>query len=249
MKPIILFATVILALGPAASVSAGYKVEPISRVFAPSGSEATQSFEVINDGDRRLAVTVSFATLERDLDYVESNHDADDEFLVYPPQIILAAGARQTVRVTWLGTPTPAHELGYRIIVQQVPIALLDRTAAPDVSAGKMQIHMTYRGTVLIRPPHAAPKITVDSATSVTRDGSTALALVLRNAGSAMGVVGSCAVQISQGSSGPVDVPASVTAALANTRILAGGTRRYYLVWPGAPSSGTVKASGRCVAL
>jgi fimbrial chaperone protein len=251
MKPIVFLATVALVLELGSSSSAAYKLVPISRVFAPSGSEATQSFEVINDGGERIALTISFATLERDQDYVESGHDADEQFLVYPPQMILPPGAHQTVRVTWLGAPMPARELGYRIIVQQVPIALLDPARAPDTSSGRMQIHLTYRGSLLIRPPHAAPSIAVDSAMSVNRNGSTVLALVLRNSGTALGVIGSCSVRMEPLAGAFVDVPASVTAALAGTRILAGGTRRYLLAWPAAPlpgSPGPVKASGRCAA-
>lgn len=245
MKSVMFLATALLVLVLHESSSAAYKLEPISRVFDPAGSGATRSFEVINNGRARIALTVSFATLERDQDYAESNHDADDEFLVYPPQFVLAAGAHQTVRVTWLGTPTPARELAYRIIVQQVPIALLDRTYAPDVSTGKMRINLTYRGTVFIRPPHATPSVTVDSATAVTRDGTTALALVLHNSGTAVGMVRSCTVRMATAGSA-IEVPASITTAVADTRILAGGTRRYFVAWPAGPSLGPLKASGRC---
>src|SRR3990167_3997979 len=100
----IVFAASLLILA-SARPSLAYKLEPISRVFAPSGSNATQSFEIINDGAERGAVTISVTTLERDEAYVEINRDAEDDFLIYPAQIVLSPGKRQTVRLTWLGDP------------------------------------------------------------------------------------------------------------------------------------------------
>src|SRR5687768_8848381 len=106
------------------------QLQPLSRVFVPSGSGATQSFEIINDGSERIAVEVSIASLSRDEDYAEINEAADDDFLVYPSQLVLPAGRRQTIRVTWLGDPRPTRELTYRIIVEQLPIELLDNPGA-----------------------------------------------------------------------------------------------------------------------
>src|SRR4051794_37884973 len=72
-----------------------YELKPISRVFASSGSNATQSFEVVNDTKERIALTVSFQTLARDEAYVETNRDADDDFLAYPSQMIVSPGGKQ----------------------------------------------------------------------------------------------------------------------------------------------------------
>ena len=103
MRSAIILVCAIIAV-QLAGQSAGwaYELKPISRVFAPSGSRATQAFEIANDGAERIALTISFSTLERDESYAETNRDAGDEFLAYPAQMILAPGGRQTVRVTWL---------------------------------------------------------------------------------------------------------------------------------------------------
>ncbi|MBA3463591.1 MAG: molecular chaperone [Deltaproteobacteria bacterium] len=145
--------------------SDAYRLEPISRVFAPTGSKATQSFEINNDGNERIALVVSVQTLERDDSYVETNRDAEDEFLIYPPQMVLSPGKRQTLRVTWLGDTNLAREKAYRIVVQQVPIEQLDPTAknttTPD---GRVRVLLNYRGTLFIRPLRAAPKISIEAA-------------------------------------------------------------------------------------
>lgn len=222
--------------------SAAYKLEPISRVFAPTGSNATQSFEIIHDGSERIALTVSVLTLERDEAYVETNRDAEDDFLVYPAQMIVAPGKRQTVRVTWLGTTKPARELAYRIVVQQVPIELLDSKAAPALD-GRVRVLLAYRGTLFIRPQHAKPSIAVEAVATPNHE----LALMLVNRGTAVGLVKSCAVTLAPATGPAIEIPAAALGVMRNHRVLAGGRRRYVLAWPAGLSAQPVKAIGRCV--
>lgn len=224
--------------------SHAYKLEPISRVFAPTGSNATQSFEIINDGAERIALTVSILTLERDETYAEHNRDAEDEFLVYPPQIVLSPGKRQTLRVTWLGDPRPTRELTYRLVVQQVPIELLDPKATPSPAlAGRVRVMLAYRGTLFIRPPKASPSIDVEARAASNH----ALVLTLVNRGTSVGLVKSCAVILHGENGAKLELPASALGVMRNHRVLASGRRRYVLPWPAGLSPQPLKAVGRCV--
>jgi fimbrial chaperone protein len=226
-----------------ARTSAAYQLAPISQVFAPTGANATQSFELVNNGTTRVALKVSFATLERNADYVESNHDAAADFLAYPAQVVLAPGKRQTVRVTWLGTQTPAHELTYRIDVTEVAIETLDRNAKPDAPTGELRVFIDYHGTIFIRPAKATPTIAVDTAEIIVAKGHPdLLAITLANTGSAVGLVKSCTVQITAGGGVFMLSPP----ALRNTRVLAGSKRRYLVPPPARLPSGSVLTSGRC---
>jgi fimbrial chaperone protein len=242
MKPglaLLAVAITLLAVTPAAA----YQLQPISRVFAPSGSKSMQTFELVNDGTTRIALSISFETLVRDENYRETNVDAEDEFLAYPAQVILAPGARQTVRVTWLGTPNPMRELAYRIVVAQVPLERLDRSAKPDVApTGQMRITMTYRGTLFIRPAKAAPRISLHG---VKRASATALAITLANTGTAVALIKHCEISVAGGGRELV-LPAASLVSLHNTRVLAGGKRRYVIASPVALGVGPVIATGRC---
>jgi fimbrial chaperone protein len=240
---LIIVAAVFVQLVDAGDADA-YKLEPISRVFAPSGSNSSQSFELTNSSSERVAVMISFATLELDADHKESNRPADDDFLVYPAQILLPPNGRQTVRVTWLGSPTPASELAYRIIAQQVPIELLDKTARPTPT-GQLKVLVTYRGSLYIRPAAAAPRIVADSATVVEDAGRARLVVTLRNAGSAVGLLKSCSLRV-QTASAAFDVPVANMSEMTNSRILARHVRRYRLPWPATLPAGALKVSGTC---
>jgi fimbrial chaperone protein len=250
MRSAIILVCAIIAV-QLAGQSAGwaYELKPISRVFAPSGSRATQAFEIANDGAERIALTISFSTLERDESYAETNRDAGDEFLAYPAQMILAPGGRQTVRVTWLGAPDPARELVYRIIVAQVPIEQLGGEPLADAPQGRVRVMLSYRGTLFIRPAKAAPDIAPQGAAPVIEaGGKRALAIVLANAGTAVGLVKSCAISIAPATGGAAfALSPNEVAALHNTRVLGGSRRRYVVPWQVGLPVGPMKATGRCV--
>ena len=242
MKPVLFLLALAVTLLDAAPAAA-YRLEPISRVFAPSGSKSMQTFELVNDGSAKIALSISFETLARDEAYRETNRDAEDEFLAYPAQLILAPGARQTVRVTWLGAPNPARELAYRIVVVQVPLERLDRTAKPEVAPnGQLRITMSYRGTLFIRPAKAAPQLTLHG---VKRESPTGLAITLANTGTAVALVKHCELRVSAGGR-EVVLPAASVSSLHNTRVLAGGKRRYVIATPAGLGAGPVTATGRC---
>jgi fimbrial chaperone protein len=231
------------------TTAAAYQLVPISRVFAPNGSQATQSFELVNSGRERVALVISFETLARDESYVEHNVEADDDFLAYPSQVILGPGARQTVRVSWLGAPSPTSELAYRIVVTQVPIETLDRAAVPDaVAAGKIRVLLNYRGTIFIRPAKAAPSVSVESAiVAIDKAHGKLLAITLANSGTAHGRVRGCSLRAVPATGGPeVLLSAAVLEPLRNTRVLARSKRRYLVAWPNDLAVGPVKVSGRC---
>lgn len=230
-----------------AGAADAYKLDPISRVFAPSGSSSSQTFELTNPSSERVAVLISFTTLQLDADHVESNRPADDDFLVYPAQILLPPNGRQTVRVTWLGSPTPSSELAYRIIAQQVPIEVLDKTA-PPTPLGQLKVLVTYRGSLYIRPAKAAPRIVLDSATVAREGGNDGLVVTLRNTGTAVGLIKSCTVRV-QTRTAVFDVPAAQMSAISNSRILARHVRRYRLPWPASLQAGALKVSGSCTSI
>lgn len=224
-----------------------YRMTPISRVFAPAGSNATQTFELDNNETDRIALTVSVQTLARDELYNETNQDADDEFLIYPPQIILSPGKRQTVRVTWLGDPKLAREQTYRLVVKQVPIEVLEaKSGATAPVDGRVRVLLSYRGTLFIRPPKAAPQISLAAVTTYSHDSGTTLALTLINDGTAVGLVKHCELTLVSARGPLIMVPAASLAVLQNNRVLAGGRRRYSVALPAGLPPGPMKARSQC---
>lgn len=229
-----------------ATPALAYKLSPMSQVFAPSGSRTTRSFEVKNDGKERVALELSITTLERDLDYVESNRNADEDFLVYPAQILLAPGARQTVRVTWVGDPDPKRELTYRLVVEQLPIQ--DALDGGVQAQGSLRILMTFRATLYIRPAKAAPKVSLESAGLLLGKepgAASYLALTVQNTGGAQGFLSNCATTVRSGET-TLALPPESLRLLQQGRILAGTKRRFLVPWPAQLPQGTVAVRLLC---
>src|SRR5580765_7183801 len=82
-----------------------FKLVPIQMEFEPAGRGANQSFRLENDSSNTVPVQISMLTRQMDLDGMETNAPAEDDFLVYPPQVLLKPKQVQTVRVKWLGNP------------------------------------------------------------------------------------------------------------------------------------------------
>jgi fimbrial chaperone protein len=77
-----------------------------------------------NDSDQAIAVQVSLAKREMDINGVESNSKVSDELTVYPTQLIIPPNEKRSVKVSWMGSVVPTKELAFRIIAEQLPIDL-----------------------------------------------------------------------------------------------------------------------------
>jgi fimbrial chaperone protein len=238
------FALLVFLMG--ATPAMAYKLTPMSQVLAPSGSDTTKSFEIVNDSAERVALEISITTLERDLDYTETNVNADENFLVYPPQLLLAPGARQTVRVTWVGEPNLKSELAYRLVVEELPIK--GAGVGSTKASGAVRILMTFRATLYIRPAKATPRISLESAVRVegkTPSDASSLAITVQNKGTAQGALKKCATTASSGKT-TVSLPVESLKLLQQGRILSGNQRRFLIPWPAELPIGTVTVLLKC---
>ncbi|MDZ8186432.1 MAG: fimbria/pilus periplasmic chaperone [Nostoc sp. ChiSLP02] len=209
-----------------------FKLLPISRVFTPSGSGATQSYEIVNDGNESLAVEMSVVKRQMDITGTESYSDADDDFLIYPPQILLQAGEKQTVRVTWVGDPKPTLELAYRLVAQQVPIELQPNQANQTKPVGQVKVLMRYMGSLFIRPQNVQQKVVVDTVKlQKGNNGANELAITLHNEGNARAILKKLSLSLQvQGTT--VQLNSEQLAGINNAVILAGNKRLFVIPWP-----------------
>src|ERR1044072_6580605 len=66
-----------------------FKLVPIRVEFEPTGRGVNQTFRLENESSNSVPVQLSMLTRQMDLDGNETNAPAEDDFLVYPPQILL----------------------------------------------------------------------------------------------------------------------------------------------------------------
>jgi len=223
--------------------SLAFQIVPISRTFAPAGAGATQSYELVGDKSETQAVEISVVKRDMDLDGKETYKPADDDFLIYPPQIILKPGTSQTVRVTWVGDVTPAQELSYRLVAQQVPINLKKpEVSKPKPTTGKVEILLSYMGSLYIRPADLQPKVVLSSVTVQNAQGKPAIALILDNQGAARATLKTFSLNLTSGGKTITLKPEQLKEINTHT-ILANHQRRFVFPYPAELPQGNVTAT------
>lgn len=215
------------------SPALAFRLEPISRVFEPAGAGATQSYEVINDSAEQIAVELSMAERKISLEGQETTESADDDFLVYPSQIVLPPQGVQSVRVTWLGNPNPEKELAYRMIAEQLPINLNNpEESQAETTSGAIKVMFRYIGSVYIRPKNAESKVVLNGITHEKgTDGNDRLVITFDNQGTRRAVLSELNLNLtSQGSQ--LTLKPEQLEGVNNGVILAGNQRRFSMPWP-----------------
>lgn len=227
------------------SPALAFKLDPISRVFDPAGSGATQSYQVTNDSQEQVAIEISMVERKISLDGEETTQKADDDFLVYPSQILLPPGGVQSVRVTWLGNPNPSKELAYRVVAEQLPIKLKKpEQSESETTTGVIKVLFRYLGSVYIRPKNAQPKVVINSVNHAKgKDGSEQLVITFDNQGTRRAVLSDLNLNLTSQQGTQISLKPEQLAGVNNGVILAGNQRRFSLPWPQQLPVGQVTAT------
>lgn len=233
----------VFLLGFGISPAFAFQLLPISREFAPVGAAATQSYQIINDKNELLAVEISLVERHVDIRGTEHYEDADDDFLVFPSQILLNPGETQTVRVAWLGDPQPTSELAYRLIAEQVPVNLETSGGANATPVGNVRVLLRYLGSVFIHPANSQADVVFAGATpQAGANGEDELAITLLNQGNARATLRDLYLNLtSQGTT--VSLQPEQLAGMTEQVILAGNRRRFVLPYPAGLPTGEITAT------
>jgi fimbrial chaperone protein len=236
-----LASTLVLAGG----LAHAFKLIPMYMDFHPTGREAHQTFRIENEGDQPVAVQVSMVTREMDIEGKEAYGDAEDDFLVYPPQVVLMPKQIQAVRVQWVGNPNPSKELAYRIMAEQLPVDLEKGERRSRAAGVKVNILVRYLGVVYVLPKGARPDVVLDSVQAQGGNGGRrALVLTVRNRGSAHAILGNLKVRLTpKGGGAGVELSGQDLQGMEGENILAGHRRRFVLPWPKGLGEGIPEAS------
>lgn len=133
------------------------RVSPMVLEMESRGSGAVARVEVqnINKGNLAFETRVFLMTFNEQGEMVET--PADDRFLIFPPQGVLSAGARQVVRLQWVGEPDLAASSAYYVSVQQLPVAFEPK--ANESIGAQVQVLYNMRALVVVAPPGAKPDV------------------------------------------------------------------------------------------
>jgi len=155
-------ALVIMAIAGAAWAM---RVSPMVSELTTTGAGSAARIEVGNVGSVALPFETRITRMDIDANGNVTETDADDDFLVFPPQGLVPVNGRQVVRVQWVGDPKIETSHAYYLWVRQLPVAT-DPTATPESGgAVSVQVLYTMKALIVVAPPGAEPKVEVVSVT------------------------------------------------------------------------------------
>ncbi len=212
---------VFLGLSLLSPTLSAFGLKPLFASLAPAGAGAEQVFRVTNTADTPIAVQFSVTTREQRVDGTESQKAADDSFMVYPPQAVIAPNKTQKVRVQWLGEQNPSKELAYRFVAEQVPV---------NLSKGKntgVQMVMTVVGSIYISPKGIAPKLAVNN---LHRSGNK-LTFSVKNSGTKHALLDNLKINLSNQQQ-TLQLSGAQVKEVEGKNILAGAQRDFSITYP-----------------
>jgi fimbrial chaperone protein len=220
-----------------AEPASALRVVPIVLEFAPAGGGANQLVRVENETPEPIAVQIGMHKRLVDVDGKETLEDADDEFIVFPPQLVLLPNENRAIRVQWIGDPAPRSELAYRMVAEQLPVELAQ---APQ--GARVRIVMRYEGATYIVPPNAKAQIEVEKVEPVSAGAGRSLAITVRNGGNKHALLNELKVTLGSGGRAVTLGPDKLQG-MVGQNILAGKSRRFVLPWPAELPVGGVNAT------
>lgn len=224
----------------------GFQLSPNGAILEPLGPKTSKDFYVTSTGDEPVAIQVRIVTREIAPDGKEINSPEENDFLVYPPQMVLEPNEQQVIKVIWVGDTAPTKELAYRAIVEQVPVNLtpvkVDNSAGIPIS---ITIISTYIASVYVKPPGATAKIVLESASSQkSKEGVEQLVLNFANQGTAHELLSrNLKVTVTASSGQTVTLAGDQLKEVKGQNILPGNKRQFILPWPEELPIGPVTAT------
>ena len=212
-----------LTLIPAGFASA-MTVEPMVLDVTSIGKNATTSFRVSNPGASSLPVEITIMEMEIGPDGEATYKPADDVLLIYPPQADIQSGSAQTFRVQWIGDPEITASRNYRLSVSQVPVKRQEQSSG-------IQLVLSFGVVVSVSPPESRSDIIVSAASPVmAQDGSTAVALSVRNPGNKYAVMKNAAISFLGTSNWSANLSAIEVEKKIGLGIVQPGKERHFLI-------------------
>ncbi|MDD2729943.1 fimbria/pilus periplasmic chaperone [Malikia sp.] len=212
-----------LALAACCGPATALTFTPIEMDFSPSGRGATQTFRLVNNDAEAAAVEISIKSRAMARNGEDVLGEADDQFSIFPTQVVLQPGQVQSVRAQYVGEAAIEHEKAFRLIAEQLPV---DVGQAPQ-TGGRMRLLVKYVASVYVLPRNAKPSLTVTEANLREANGQRWLEVTVRNEGSSRKILKDATLRI-----GELSLSGSALNGMEGENLLAQTTRVFRLQAP-----------------
>ena len=137
-----------------------FKFSPMSQSIEITSGQKMVQFQVENESPEAMAV--EFTVKERVMDdNGKENLPSTSELSVFPPQVIIPPKEKRTVRVNWTGKSVPTTEKAYRVIAEQLPVKVDEKSKRRS----GIQMLMRYMAALYVTPSDVQSDVVVESFT------------------------------------------------------------------------------------
>jgi fimbrial chaperone protein len=227
------------------SSASAFILRPMSVSFTPSGSGATQAFQIDNPSDKTIPIEIYMTARDMGLDGQEDfkkKPDIEKQFLVYPPQLLLKPEEKRTIRVTWVGDANPKEELAFRLVAEQLPIKSPNQKNKPNEAI--INVLMRYVAAVYVKPTGTKPQVILKDA-SLIPGKKPQLGLMFENIGTEHQLLDGIIIKISLPSPQNSKIPLTLTPEelkpIIGQNILAKRARKFLIPWPASLPQGPIR--------
>jgi fimbrial chaperone protein len=148
-------AAVLTAFAPARAMG----VSPVQIEMQSAGGTSRGTITVSNPSGAPLPVDIAIKRMTQDENGIRKYHnDAQNEFLILPPQAMIPPGGSQVFRLQWVGEPILAQSKSYMLFANQVPVKL------PADKSG-VQLVSSMGAMVNVAPPKSTADLRVVTST------------------------------------------------------------------------------------
>lgn len=219
-----------------------YDLKPIIIQLSPSGAGSSSTVIVTNSHDVPIAIEARAYRRAQNPDGTEERVPEDEDIIITPPQMVIAPGSSQAIRVRWVGNAKPDRELSFRLVTEQLPIDLA--TESNEEVSAKLSFAYRYEAALYIVPPESKPIARITRAVHVQDEmGSKWLELDIASEGTRRAILDKPSVLLrSPDGSASLTLEGEAVKALAGLNILVGGHRTVRVPWPNGFQFGPIEA-------
>ena len=196
-------------------------------VVTPSGAGSVTRVELTNEDDKAFPVEVRMFRGDISETGELTLIPADDDFLVFPTQLIVPAKAQQAIRLQYVGKPDLQQSQIYYAAVRQIPVEM-------NGSESRVQVVVNFNILINVVPNGAKADPKVEVIGPQVRDAVNGVQVRVKNAGSKYMTAGTVPWEISgtAADGAPVHIKrtAEEMAKLIGVGVVAPGKSRVFFI-------------------
>ena len=210
------WAVAVAAILLAAVAARAYEVTPMRVFLQPDRGQTSATITINNVRTEPLPVEIQVFRRIVAADGEQRFEPAEDDFITFPPQVQIAPGQSQALRIQYVGALGEVAE-AFVVQVTEVPVNRLEGTG--------IQFTYNFGVAVYVQPPRARARLAVSE---VSADQGT-LRFTIANSGNDYGFLTGQALEYSIGGARTTLTPDELASLVANPIVPPGATRQFAL--------------------